>query len=57
MQTGQKLGMQTLDMALQDLVTRGQITKEEAALKSSNPALFGVTPAGTTLAGSKLNAA
>ncbi len=37
MQTGQKLGMQTLDMALQDLVARGVITREEAALKSPNP--------------------
>ncbi len=51
MQTGQKLGMQTLDMALQDLVTRGLITKEEAQLKSSNPAQFGATSVGTNLLG------
>jgi twitching motility protein PilT len=57
MQTGQKVGMQTLDMALQDLVTRGVITKEEAATKSSNPVLFGAAPAGTSLAGTKLAAA
>ena len=41
MQTGQKTGMQTLDMALQDLVSRGLITKEEGASRSSNPRLFG----------------
>jgi len=51
MQTGQKLGMQTLDMALQDLLTRGLITKEEAQLKSSNPALFGAAAVGTSLMG------
>jgi twitching motility protein PilT len=57
MQTGQKLGMQTLDMALQDLVARGVITREEAALKSPNPALFGATSAGTALSGAKMAAA
>jgi twitching motility protein PilT len=41
MQTGQKLGMQTLDMALQDLVARGLVTREEAAGKAANPQLFG----------------
>jgi len=41
MQTGQKAGMQTLDMALQELVGRGLITREEARAKSHNPALFG----------------
>jgi twitching motility protein PilT len=49
MQTGQKLGMQTLDMALSDLVGRGLITKEEAQQKSSNPALFGAAPVATNL--------
>jgi twitching motility protein PilT len=53
MQTGQKQGMQTLDMALQDLVARGVITREEAQLKSSNPQLFGAQSVGTSLAGAK----
>jgi twitching motility protein PilT len=53
MQTGQKQGMQTLDMALQDLVARGLITREEAQLKSSNPQLFGAQTVGTNLAGAK----
>ena len=57
MQTGQKLGMQTLDMSLQDLVVRGLISKEEAALKSSNPQLFGAAQTGTALSGTKLAAA
>jgi twitching motility protein PilT len=57
MQTGQRLGMQTLDMSLQDLFARGLISKEEAALKSTNPALFGVNPTGTALSGAKLAAA
>jgi twitching motility protein PilT len=51
MQTGQKLGMQTLDMALQDLLNRGLITKEEAQMKSPNPAQFGATSVGTNLTG------
>src|SRR5438552_10781570 len=50
MQTGQKQGMQTLDMALQDLVARGLITREEAQQKSSNPQLFGAAAVGTNLA-------
>jgi twitching motility protein PilT len=57
MQTGQKLGMQTLDMALQDLVGKGMITREEAMMKSSNPALFGAAPVGTALGNAKLAAA
>jgi len=56
MQTGQKLGMQTLDMSLQDLVARGLITKDEAQAKSSNPHLFGASAAGTSLSGVKLAA-
>ncbi|HSD11155.1 MAG TPA: type IV pilus twitching motility protein PilT [Candidatus Binatia bacterium] len=51
MQTGQRQGMQTLDMALQDLVARGLITKEEAQLKAANPQLFGAPAVGTSLAG------
>jgi twitching motility protein PilT len=53
MQTGQKQGMQTLDMALQDLVARGLITREEAQQKSSNPQLFGAAAVGTNLAGAR----
>jgi twitching motility protein PilT len=54
MQTGQRLGMQTLDMALQDLVSRGVITKEEAASRSSNPQAFGAAAVGASLTGAKL---
>ena len=54
MQTGQKLGMQTLDMSLQDLVARGVITKEEAASRSSNPQMFGAATVGSSLSGAKL---
>jgi twitching motility protein PilT len=53
MQTGQKQGMQTLDMALQDLVARGAITREEAQAKSSNPQLFGAATVGTSLVGAR----
>jgi twitching motility protein PilT len=56
MQTGQKLGMQTLDMSLQDLVARGLIAKEEAAMKSPNPQLFGAAQVGSSLSGIKLAA-
>ena len=46
MQVSQKDGMQTMDMALQNLVTRGIVTKEEAQSKSMNPNLFsGAAPA------------
>lgn len=41
MQVSQKDGMQTMDMALQSLVSRGLVTKEEAQSKSANPNLFG----------------
>jgi twitching motility protein PilT len=41
MQVSQKDGMQTMDMALQNLVTRGVVSKEEAQSKSMNPNLFG----------------
>src|ERR687895_2235528 len=41
MQVSQKDGMQTMDMALINLVSRGVISKEEAQAKSMNPNLFG----------------
>jgi twitching motility protein PilT len=50
MQTGQKLGMQTLDMALQDLLVRGLITREEAQLKAANPQTFGAAATSAHLA-------
>jgi len=39
--------MQTMDMALQNLVGRGMVTKEEAQAKSMNPNLFASTTLGT----------
>jgi twitching motility protein PilT len=41
MQASQKDGMQTMDMALIDLVNKGLITKAEAQARSMNPNLFG----------------
>jgi len=41
MQVSQKDGMQTMDMALINLVNRGIITREEAQSKSMNPNLLG----------------
>ena len=41
MQVSQKDGMQTMDMALLSLVSRGLVSKEEAQSKSANPNLFG----------------
>src|SRR5262249_16613706 len=41
MQVSQKDSMQTMDMALQNLVSRGLVAKEEAQAKSANPNLFG----------------
>jgi twitching motility protein PilT len=41
MQASQKDGMQTMDMALSDLVNKGLITKAEAQARSMNPNLFG----------------
>jgi len=52
MQVSQKDGMQTMDMALQTLVTRGVVTREEAQAKSMNPNLFGAAPA--AVAGGRL---
>ena len=41
MQTGQAFGMQTLDMALVDLVNRGMVSREEAQARTLTPNLFG----------------
>src|SRR5688572_32058845 len=41
MQVSKKDGMQTMDMALLDIVARGLVTKDEAQSRSSNPNLFG----------------
>ena len=41
MQASQKDGMQTMDMALIELVNKGLITKAEAQSRSMNPNLFG----------------
>ncbi|MDX8381013.1 MAG: type IV pilus twitching motility protein PilT [Ghiorsea sp.] len=41
MQTGQREGMQTLDMCLQDLVRQRKITQEAAQDKAQNKKLFG----------------
>ncbi len=41
MQTGQKVGMQTLDMALQELVRRNLVIPDEAQSKTNTPNLFG----------------
>ncbi len=49
MQVSQKDGMQTMDMALQNLFAKGIVTKEEAQSKSMNPNLFG-TAAGVGIA-------
>ncbi len=41
MQTGQAFGMQTLDMALVELVNRGLVNREEAQARTLTPNLFG----------------
>jgi len=46
MQVSQKDGMQTMDMALQNLVTRDLVTKEEAQAKSMTANLFGPSAVG-----------
>ncbi|MCZ6562141.1 MAG: type IV pilus twitching motility protein PilT [Deltaproteobacteria bacterium] len=46
MQVSQKVGMQTMDMALADLASKGVVTREEAQSKSANPNLFGLAAAG-----------
>ncbi|MPZ76227.1 MAG: PilT/PilU family type 4a pilus ATPase [Deltaproteobacteria bacterium] len=47
MQVSKKDGMQTMDMALLDVVARGLVTKDEAQSRSSNPNLFGAVNAGS----------
>ena len=56
-QVSQKDGMQTMDMALVDLVNRGVVTREEAQAKSMTPNLFGGGSfgVGTATAGRTLN--
>jgi twitching motility protein PilT len=46
MQASQKDGMQTMDMALTELVNRGVVHKVEAQSRSMNPNLFGQATAG-----------
>lgn len=46
MQASQRDGMQTMDMALTDLVTRGVVHKAEAQSRSMNPNLFGAAVSG-----------
>jgi twitching motility protein PilT len=53
LQTGQKFGMQTLDMGLMDLVNRGVVSREEAQSKSSNPTLFAAPAGGASLASAR----
>lgn len=53
MQASKKDGMQTMDMALMDLVSKGIVTKAEAQSRSMNPQLFstaGPTAVGTPAA-------
>jgi len=45
MQTGQAVGMQTMDMALLELVSKGLVTKEEAQSRTNTPHLFGAPSA------------
>jgi twitching motility protein PilT len=51
MQVSQKDGMQTMDMALTNLVTRGIVTREEAQAKSMNPNLFGTAAPAAAVGG------
>ncbi|HEC28808.1 MAG TPA: type IV pilus twitching motility protein PilT [Gammaproteobacteria bacterium] len=39
-QTGQSIGMQTLDQHLQDLVTKGMVSKQDAQLKAMSKDIF-----------------
>ena len=39
-QTGQQYGMQTLDQNLQDLVKRGQVTRQQAGSYARNKDIF-----------------
>jgi twitching motility protein PilT len=45
MQTGQSVGMQTLDMALIELVGKGLVTRDEAQARTLTPNLFGAATA------------
>jgi twitching motility protein PilT len=51
MQVSQKDGMQTMDMALTNLVSRGMVTREEAQSKSMNSNLFGAPAPATAVGG------
>ena len=51
MQVSQKDGMQTMDMALLDLVARGIVAKDEAQAKTMNPNLFGTGATGAPAIG------
>jgi twitching motility protein PilT len=53
MQVSQKDGMQTMDMALVELVTRGIVAKDEAQAKSMNPNLFGAGTGGMGAMGAR----
>jgi twitching motility protein PilT len=54
MQVSQKDGMQTMDMALINLVNRGLVTREEAQSKSTNPNLLAsIGPATGIAAGAR----
>ena len=50
-QVSQKDGMQTMDMALLNLVTKGLVTREEAQSKSMNANLFGAAPSAGMVGG------
>ena len=39
-QTGQGIGMQTLDQCLQDLVAKGVVSKQDAKMKAMNKDAF-----------------
>src|SRR4026208_1797565 len=51
MQVSQKDGMQTMDMALPNLVTRGIVTREEALSKSMNPNFLGAAASAAAAGG------
>jgi twitching motility protein PilT len=53
MQVSQKDGMQTMDMALVDLATRGLVTQAEAQSRSMTPNLFGAGAFGVGGAGAR----
>jgi twitching motility protein PilT len=44
MQTGQNVGMQTLDMGLLELVAKGVVSRDEAQSRTLTPNLFGAQP-------------